>query len=402
MKIVFISNFLNHHQLPLCLELQRLTDNHFIFGACTPVPEERLNMGYYDMNKQYDFVICAYENDENKKRLLELVEESDILIVGGLNSSVADQYVRRHLGEGKVTYQYLERIYKRGVWRAVSPRGFRAMRKYHARYNKENVYVLCASAYTAWDLGLTRSYVNKTYKWGYFPKVNEYDVDKLIELKRQNIKPSILWCGRLIDWKHPELAVRVAKELKQSGYDFEMTIIGNGVLENEIRNMISDFNLSDCVTMTGAMSPERVRDHMERANIYLFTSDFNEGWGAVLNESMNSACAVVSSCAIGSAPFLIEHGKNGYVYKKTNFPSLYKAVKELIDNQELQETFGRAAYETMIKEWSPENAAKRIIELSESLLSKKQCTEIQSGPCSVAYRISNGSMYRFVNKKNKG
>ena len=33
---------------------------------------------------------------------------------------------------------------------------------------------------------------------------------------------------------------------------------------------------------------------MEQADIYLFTSDRNEGWGAVANEAMNSACAMVA------------------------------------------------------------------------------------------------------------
>ncbi len=53
--------------------------------------------------------------------------------------------------------------------------------------------------------------------------------------------------------------------------------------------------------MLGAMSPDKVRAYMERADVFLFTSDFNEGWGAVLNESMNSGCAVVASHAMVSA-----------------------------------------------------------------------------------------------------
>ena len=34
---------------------------------------------------------------------------------------------------------------------------------------------------------------------------------------------------------------------------------------------------------------------MEKADIFLFTSDRREGWGAVANEAMNSACALVVS-----------------------------------------------------------------------------------------------------------
>ena len=76
-----------------------------------------------------------------------------------------------------------------------------------------------------------------------------------------------------------------------------------GEMEEQLHNMIRDKSLEDCVEMPGAMKASEVRSYMEKADIYLFTSDFNEGWGAVLNESMNSGCAVVASHAIGSVRF---------------------------------------------------------------------------------------------------
>ena len=82
--------------------------------------------------------------------------------------------------------------------------------------------------------------------------------------------------------------------------------------------MIRSKGVEDCVEMLGAMSPDEVRAYMERADVFLFTSDFNEGWGAVLNESMNSGCAVVASHAIGSVPFLIKDGVNGLIYENGN------------------------------------------------------------------------------------
>jgi len=399
MKIVFVSNFMNHHQLELCKKLYELTGGNLVFGACTPVPKERLDMGYHDMNKQYDFVLCAYESEENQAKLFQLVEEADVLIIGGLNTVCADKYVKRHLGEGKITFQYLERIYKTGVWHVLSPRGTMNMLKYHTHYRNDNVYTLCASAYTAWDLSLTRSYIDKTYKWGYFPKVHSYDIAQLIQKKSDNKKTSILWAGRLIDWKHPEDAIYVAKSLKADGYDFELNIVGNGVMEEEIARMIKDSDLSDCVCMRGAMSPEEVREYMEKSDIFLFTSDYNEGWGAVLNESMNSACAVVANHAIGSVGFLIEHRKNGLVYKNGNQKSLYSCVKELIDNPELRKQMGISAYQTMIDEWSPESAAERLIALSEALIKGDRTPLYQSGPCSASPRIGNRKMYKALTKK---
>ena len=46
MKVTFFSNFLNHHQLPFCLAMCKLTDNNFTFVATEKIPQERLDMGY--------------------------------------------------------------------------------------------------------------------------------------------------------------------------------------------------------------------------------------------------------------------------------------------------------------------------------------------------------------------
>src|SRR5699024_9189093 len=101
------------------------------------------------------------------------------------------------------------------------------------------------------------------------------------------------------------------------------------------------------VELLDFMSPEEVRHYMEQANIYLFTSDRNEGWGAVLNESMNSCCAVVTGHEVGSSYYLIEHGKNGLIYESGNTESLCETVESLVRNPNYCETLGVNAYKTM-------------------------------------------------------
>lgn len=147
-------------------------------------------------------------------------------------------------------------------------------------------------------------------------------MDELFARKRANARPSILWAGRLIGWKHPDASILVAEQLKAEGYEFDLNIIGNGDLDGFLKELICEKKLADCVHMLGAMKPQQVREHMERADFYLFTSDFNEGWGAVLNESMSSGCAVVASHATGSVPFMIQDGKNGLIYRNGDQSSL--------------------------------------------------------------------------------
>ena len=122
---------------------------------------------------------------------------------------------------------------------------------------------------------------------------------------------------------------------------------------------------------------------MERSDIYLFTSDQNEGWGAVVNEAMSSACAVVASDAAGSVRYLIENGKNGASYYYGQMDELYRRVAELLANRERCHRYGRLAYDTMENEWAAHNAAKRCIELAQAMLDGKKCDYAQ-GPCSKA------------------
>ena len=50
MKVVFLSNYLNHHQLPFCLEMYKKYGNDFKFVSTVKINEERLRLGYKDMD----------------------------------------------------------------------------------------------------------------------------------------------------------------------------------------------------------------------------------------------------------------------------------------------------------------------------------------------------------------
>ena len=49
MKIVFISNYFNHHQEPISKEFS-LQAKEYYFVATEPIGKDRLNLGYEDMN----------------------------------------------------------------------------------------------------------------------------------------------------------------------------------------------------------------------------------------------------------------------------------------------------------------------------------------------------------------
>ena len=61
MKLTFFSNFLNHHQLPLCKEfIKHVGEQNFRFVSSERIHEERAKMGYEDMNVKYPFFVRSY------------------------------------------------------------------------------------------------------------------------------------------------------------------------------------------------------------------------------------------------------------------------------------------------------------------------------------------------------
>ena len=237
------------------------------------------------------------------------------------------------------------------------------------------------------------------YKWGYFPQSEMYNLDDLFEKKHSAKKTSILWVGRLIKLKHPDASIKIAHKLKQAGYDFKLDIVGDGVLRPALEKLIQKYKLQDDVHLLGAIPSGEVRKYMERANIYLFTSDYHEGWGAVMNEAMNSGCAVVASHAVGSVPFLVKHGENGFVYKngvkititlkrdanpQVRLNQLYKHVQYLLDHPEVLTQIGGNAYRTITELWNSNEAAERLYQIIEAKLSNLDDCIYSDGPCSLA------------------
>ncbi len=384
MKVAFYSNYLTHHQIPFCTEMYRLLKEDFVFVSNDSMENMRREQGW-ELKERFPYELQAKEEQGFSKALL-LSKESDVIIIG----SAPEIYVkeRMRLPSLGITFRYSERIFKKGKLRFLSPRGLLLRADTYYRYRKKNLYMLCASAYTSADLMLQGSYLGKCYKWGYFPETRSYELSDLMKIKRKS-KPEILWCGRFLKWKHPEAAILLAHRLKQEGFDFTLTMIGAGERESILRELIAKYRLDAYIKLLGVMSPEQVRQRMEEADIFLSTSDFNEGWGAVMNEAMNSGCAVVASHAVGAAPYLIKDGINGFMYKNGALDSLYRKVKQLLLCPELREKLGLNAYQTIITEWNAKEAAKRLLLLTSDLLAKGYSDRFESGPCSRALIMYN-------------
>ena len=129
---------------------------------------------------------------------------------------------------------------------------------------------------------------------------------------------------------------------------------------------------------------------MEASSLFLFTSTKGEGWGAVLNEAMNSCCAVLASHAPGSSPFLVEDGVNGVLYKNDSLKDMTVKAARLLADPDLCAEYGKKACESIMDKWNPSSAAERFVRLAQALISGEPTDSLYSdGPISNVKIIKN-------------
>ena len=243
--------------------------------------------------------------------------------------------------------------------------------------------MLCAGAYTASDFHLIGAYPEKLFRWGYFTRLRTYSEEQFNTMKVQDGRLHIVWAGRFIPLKHPEYVVRLAGTLRDKGCPFFVHMLGDGELEPQIRQDVERAGMAESFRFYGYTEPERVRDVMEQCHIHLFTSNHLEGWGAVVNEGMNSGCVEVVNEQVGAAPYLIRHGVNGLVYPKDRYEKMEALVLDLFENWETRRRMGRAAYETIRDVWNAEYAAKELLRFAEGLL-RGEIVPGKEGPLTAA------------------
>lgn len=397
MTIAYFSNFLNHHQKLVADEMYEMTKHQYVFVETTPMYDWLKKGGYTDYSQE-PYVLRAWENEENRQKALDLAKSSDVALFGG--PEVLAFEVFRARNTNKLSFEVSERWLKRGLLNILSPRLIKNKWYYHTLFLRKPFYKLCASAFCALDEYKLHSYKDRCYKWGYFTLIEDIEPNSKEEFNSEKVR--MMWCSRFLKWKHPELPVLLAKRLKDKGFDFHLDMYGSGEMYDKTYSLVNEYKLSEVVTLCGNLPNAEILQSMREHDIFLFTSDQNEGWGAVANEAMSNGCVLVGSDAIGSTPYLIKDGVNGILFKssvpKNGFTksgmkvdekaldSLTEKVEWLLNHPNERIQMSKNAYLSMKNVWSPENAAKNFMQLVDDLMQGKD-SSIYEGPCSKALPI---------------
>jgi len=101
--------------------------------------------------------------------------------------------------------------------------------------------------------------------------------------------------GRFNNEKNHSFLIKTFHELLKLNNNIKLMLVGNGELENEIKNMVNDLNLMDKILFLGSV--ENVNEIYNAFDIFVFPSKF-EGLGIVLIEAQCNGLPIIASDTI--------------------------------------------------------------------------------------------------------
>ena len=161
--------------------------------------------------------------------------------------------------------------------------------------------------------------------------------------------PVYLFVGRMMWYKGIRIILDALAALRQSGRDFRMLLVGDGMERREMEQAAEQLHLDDVCIFTGAVRDrEKLRAYFSISDLFLFPSTFDTN-GIVVREA--AACGTASvlvrdSCAAEG----VTDGVNALLIDE-NADSLHALLLQVGTDQASLRELGRHALEQLYLSW---------------------------------------------------
>jgi glycosyltransferase involved in cell wall biosynthesis len=153
----------------------------------------------------------------------------------------------------------------------------------------------------------------------------------------------VIYVGRLVDWKRPDLLIEACARLDGS-IDFQLDIVGDGVLRPTLEEQVRYRSLQDRVRFHGWLDQPVAAEFVRRADVMVLPS-MRECGGAVVLEAMASAVPVIAAAWGGPMDYL--SAETGVLIPPASpavfVEELAKALRALAGSPEDRVRLGQAA-----------------------------------------------------------
>jgi glycosyltransferase involved in cell wall biosynthesis len=311
MHLVFWHNIISPHQTPFMRELAE-TGNEVVVVASEAMSEDRRQFGWSVPSLGPARVILG----PDPGKVLQIVESSGAdsihLIAGARGTALGRQAALACRTSGRRIGIITE---------APDPRGLGG----HLRWVKYSWERITMGKHFDFILAMGQKGVRWFKLCGYpepriFPFA--YVTDRLSGSsggKSGNVF-RFLFVGQLISRKGVDFLLRALARTAS----VELSVIGDGPEREGLQKLALECGIADRVFWHGTMDSAQVQARISDADVLVLPSR-EDGWGAVVNESLMAGTPVICSTACGASE-LIQHPWLGTVFQANHIASLVEAL----------------------------------------------------------------------------
>lgn len=160
----------------------------------------------------------------------------------------------------------------------------------------------------------------------------------------------LLYTGRLAAEKGIPVLFESLGMLSAQGYNFELTLVGDGPDRNALKALAQQMGIADRVVFAGFASQDKVGEYLRQSDVFLLPS-LAEGVPVSLMEAM--ACGIpVIATYVGGVVELVQDGETGQVVYPGDPISLKDAIVRYLDDPELRESVSRQGRDKVLADFN--------------------------------------------------
>src|SRR6266480_3063375 len=199
---------------------------------------------------------------------------------------------------------------------------------------------------------------------------NGLDLAPFVRADFSSIPPLIVAVGRLIAKKGFADLIRACRLLMERGKSFRCEIIGEGLLEEELREQIAQLDLQGCVELPGAKPQREIREYLAAATAFVLPSMIDPDGGmdnlpTVIMEAMAAGLPVIST-AIGGIPEMVIQNETGFLVPPGDIGALADAIEKMIVDLSFAQRLGENGYQRACELFSIERNVRTLLTLLDA------------------------------------
>jgi colanic acid/amylovoran biosynthesis glycosyltransferase len=197
--------------------------------------------------------------------------------------------------------------------------------------------------------------------------ININNLGEITRQDRRNESTIILSVARLVEKKGIDYGIKAVAGLTKKFRELQYFIIGDGIMRNELLQMIEKHQLQTNVKLFGWMTQDEIFSVMRKADIFLAPSvtsrtGSQEGIPVVLMEAMAHRLPVVATRHSG-IPEIVINGQNGLLADERDINGIADKLEYLITNPKVSISMGEEGRKLIEKSYDIERLNKKLIQI---------------------------------------